>query len=318
MSYSKGRRAFTLIELLVVIAIIAILAAILFPVFAQARAKARQASCLSNMKQLGLGIMMYVQDYDETMPNAVNFCNNPDTRIQNPLDPNDRPGGTTGQGRRPIWHGVIYPYLKNWDILSCPSDTGVKSTNNVDKYHYISYGYNYGYLSTYTAGIACGGGAASAVVFIGTPLAAVQKPADIIAVVDNSGQNTGTRSASGYYLMGSCVNPPDAEPSELSFFATNGGWGKACENYHGYVAGNQWDQTGGVEMRHNDGANCNFLDGHAKFMKAGAMAEGYSNVGGVGTTWSPNGSCTPSGIGVTDYSKYHWDPRYESGTQRHY
>ena len=64
----KSRRAFTLIELLVVIAIIAILAAILFPVFAQAREKARQATCLSNMKQVGLGVLMYTQDYDETFP----------------------------------------------------------------------------------------------------------------------------------------------------------------------------------------------------------------------------------------------------------
>ena len=62
------RRAFTLIELLVVIAIIAILAAILFPVFAQARDKARQAACISNVKQQALGILQYVQDYDETLP----------------------------------------------------------------------------------------------------------------------------------------------------------------------------------------------------------------------------------------------------------
>ena len=67
---TAGKRAFTLIELLVVIAIIAILAAILFPVFAQARAKARQAACQSNMKQIGLGILQYAQDYDETLPPA--------------------------------------------------------------------------------------------------------------------------------------------------------------------------------------------------------------------------------------------------------
>ena len=65
---NRVNKAFTLIELLVVIAIIAILAAILFPVFAQARSKARQAACLSNMKQIGLGSMMYAQDYDEVMP----------------------------------------------------------------------------------------------------------------------------------------------------------------------------------------------------------------------------------------------------------
>src|SRR5690348_16265574 len=65
---NRVRLGFTLIELLVVIAIIAILAAILFPVFAQAREKARQAACLSNMKQIGTGLMMYAQDYDETYP----------------------------------------------------------------------------------------------------------------------------------------------------------------------------------------------------------------------------------------------------------
>ena len=69
----KSKQAFTLIELLVVIAIIAILAAILFPVFAQAREKARQATCLSNLKQLGLGLLQYVQDSDETFPLATHW-----------------------------------------------------------------------------------------------------------------------------------------------------------------------------------------------------------------------------------------------------
>jgi prepilin-type N-terminal cleavage/methylation domain-containing protein/prepilin-type processing-associated H-X9-DG protein len=91
------KNAFTLIELLVVIAIIAILAAILFPVFAQARAKARQTACLSNNKQLGNALMMYVQDYDETMPPQ------------------------THQNLSADIHNMLYAYSKNVDIWTCPS-----------------------------------------------------------------------------------------------------------------------------------------------------------------------------------------------------
>jgi prepilin-type N-terminal cleavage/methylation domain-containing protein/prepilin-type processing-associated H-X9-DG protein len=87
-AFSRRNCGFTLIELLVVIAIIAILAAILFPVFARARANARKASCLSNMKQLGMGIMGYVQDYDETLPPRANW-----------------------QPQRTYWYYLIRPYL---------------------------------------------------------------------------------------------------------------------------------------------------------------------------------------------------------------
>src|ERR1051326_5471134 len=120
---STTKRAFTLIELLVVIAIIAILAAILFPVFARAREKARQTACTSNVKQLGLAWMMYVQDYDETFP-----PNN------SPAQANSewvlRPGSFPCRPCRPVNKNTNLPYdprvfalsyIKNQGIFACPS-----------------------------------------------------------------------------------------------------------------------------------------------------------------------------------------------------
>ena len=95
-----SRRGFTLIELLVVIAIIAILAAILFPVFARAREKARQASCNSNVKQLSLGFLMYLQDYDSKFPPQHDW-------------------NTSGSYYH--WPTLIYPYVKNSQLYVCPS-----------------------------------------------------------------------------------------------------------------------------------------------------------------------------------------------------
>ncbi|BCM91029.1 hypothetical protein IAD21_02893 [Abditibacteriota bacterium] len=97
-------KGFTLIELLVVIAIIAILAAILFPVFARARENARKASCMSNMKQIGLGIMQYTQDYDERFPMRYY-------------------GGSGATQEANTWRRVIYPYVKSTQLFSCPSNT---------------------------------------------------------------------------------------------------------------------------------------------------------------------------------------------------
>lgn len=104
------RKGFTLIELLVVIAIIAILAAILFPVFAKAREKARQSSCLSNHKQIVLGFLQYAQDYDETFPQAGAATGD------NAIWPN----GALGQN---YWPCRIFPYTKNSQVFNCPSAT---------------------------------------------------------------------------------------------------------------------------------------------------------------------------------------------------
>jgi prepilin-type N-terminal cleavage/methylation domain-containing protein/prepilin-type processing-associated H-X9-DG protein len=103
------KRAFTLIELLVVIAIIAILAAILFPVFAQARAKARQTTCISNTKQLALAVAMYTQDYDETVPFAFMDYISPPTPCK--------------YGDYAKWWWNIQTYVKSLDILKCPGDS---------------------------------------------------------------------------------------------------------------------------------------------------------------------------------------------------
>jgi len=119
-SSPAGRRpaaaaAFTLIELLVVIAIIAILAAILFPVFAQAREKARQSSCINNLKQIGLGMMQYVQDYDETYPHnagATEVNNYPDINYLGQTVPFNI-----------HWQQQLFPYHKSWAIYLCPSDS---------------------------------------------------------------------------------------------------------------------------------------------------------------------------------------------------
>ena len=142
----RPRKGFTLIELLVVIAIIAILAAILFPVFAKAREKARQSSCSSNLKQLAIAAVQYVQDYDERMPMHVVATNASPTWV--------------------YWPEGIQPYIKSVQLLVCPSDDSPASLGSFGGTYRTSYGYNWAWL-----------GSGNSVPAWSRPLAKIEQPA---------------------------------------------------------------------------------------------------------------------------------------------
>ncbi len=154
------KRGFTLIELLVVIAIIAILAAILFPVFAKAREKARMTSCQSNLKQLALGLLQYVQDYDEKFPTYY------------------WGEGNSGVPNSCTWWAGIYPYVKNLQIYKCPSspinshNTHQVWINNNPPFNTPGFVNNYGYNEL--IGNASGG----------LPLARLNNPAETLVLAD--------------------------------------------------------------------------------------------------------------------------------------
>ncbi|MGD9519210.1 MAG: DUF1559 domain-containing protein [Armatimonadota bacterium] len=163
------RRGFTLIELLVVIAIIAILAAILFPVFARAREKARQASCQSNCKQIGLAFAMYAQDYDEMHPSAWYVYNN-----------------SNGW----IWVDCLYPYVKNVQLFTCPSyvsySARLRTTPNAfGMYNFDRDHLGYGCNTNYYGGNDGAGHTCSHP--MGRPLSQIVLPAETVLFTDWTG-----------------------------------------------------------------------------------------------------------------------------------
>lgn len=135
---------FTLIELLVVIAIIAILAAILFPVFARARENARRASCMSNLKQIGLGMMQYSQDYDEHEP-RVNVCGPQllETGVLSTGTVCTSPAGTYYH----LWWHMIYPYVRSTQVFICPSTTATWTGGYTPSAYVYGYNQNVGGLA---------------------------------------------------------------------------------------------------------------------------------------------------------------------------
>ncbi|OYT75553.1 MAG: hypothetical protein CFK49_02520 [Armatimonadetes bacterium JP3_11] len=252
------KSGFTLIELLVVIAIIAILAAILFPVFAQARESARKSSCLSNARQIGLAGMMYAQDWDEILPETgwVGPCSSPVPNANGVYAIGD--DYFSGVFSFPIASG---PYIKNWNIFQCPSDPDKGGFNKLNSFCYeaqllavnmprsypgmrsvvnamrdsfpLSYAGNYFLSRTYDPGFDRNNYRGEKM----RPLAGINAPANVFFVAD----------------VGSNIAP-------------NGNAFAAWYIAPGY-GNNQNDTRWRKGGRHQGGRNWTFCDGHAKFYK---------------------------------------------------
>jgi prepilin-type N-terminal cleavage/methylation domain-containing protein/prepilin-type processing-associated H-X9-DG protein len=227
---AQRQQAFTLIELLVVIAIISILAAILFPVFAKARENARRASCMSNEKQIGLGMMMYAQDYDD----HIMFFN------YTHLDP--FPAGVPDNSNHYFpWYDALYPYTKNWQIFSCPSQaSNINFHGNYSAR--IAYAFNYKAPSANPSTGLCTSNCGPSM--YGASLATLQAPAGTIGILDAQAFLIGPTSADGKWPA-------------LSDVQVNGDGTCAFGTY----------DVNCTRVRHFDTVNCLFMDGHVKSLQ---------------------------------------------------
>jgi prepilin-type N-terminal cleavage/methylation domain-containing protein/prepilin-type processing-associated H-X9-DG protein len=270
---SRNRSSgFTLIELLVVIAIIAILAAILFPVFAQAREKARAISCLSNTKQIALAVIQYSQDADEKCPGGVDgYGGLP------------QPGGAGGSG----WAGQVYAYVKSTAVFLCPDEITAFGTTT----HASSYGLNSNLatglnpLPPYPASCSSSDSVS---------LAAITAPASTVCAFEVTGSNgydvtTEELPAAQGGTVGNCGGSPAGygigesyDPTGYNSVQTPGGVTSQSDGHLKYATGylNGVSQNLGQYYspmgRHNGGANYVMCDGHAKFFLPSRVSPGYN------------------------------------------
>ena len=265
-----GHKGFTLIEILVVIAIIALLAAILFPVFARARENARRSSCQSNLKQVGLGVLQYAQDYDEVM---VPAWLEGDCSAGQGWQPTKSTGFSCNSGSATNfkWMDMIYPYVKSEQIFNCPSaPRSIPRYTQASSTNYGHYTANLGYRSSgdtknppfsyYTAGTTSGA------LSVPIKLAQIQAPVTTVLVTE-------TRSVS-YSGAANCVftfgNSSGSNVPDFSFREI--GADGADRSIRTWIFdGNNPD--GIIGERHLETINVLWADGHVKAVKLATIAE---------------------------------------------
>jgi prepilin-type N-terminal cleavage/methylation domain-containing protein len=302
----NSRKAFTLIELLVVIAIIAILAAILFPVFAQAKAAAKKASSISNDKQLALAGIMYGADFDDMIPNIATW-NQSDAWVF----------FATGGGYKP-WSHLIHPYVKNGDIYVDPQvGAGTKAPAGFNPLASTVLAPQYGINPYLCQSVAFPYSAAGSTL---TPrsFTAISRPADTVFLVQKYSSkeqvDSPTSSANswyGYWYFGPGtyfltveVDPPDCAATGNAQYCA-GGWGAGSFDatlVGGIEAAGAW--TGGGSLRGAKMMIASFTDGHVAAKTPGALAEGTAYNGAKGAGGVPLQN--QSAVTITDITREHW------------
>jgi prepilin-type N-terminal cleavage/methylation domain len=250
-------RGFTLIELLVVIAIIAILAAILFPVFAQAREKARQASCLSNQKQIALSALQYAQDYDETFPLSLRVSGaswNWLLYTPAPADWSSVFGPATQASSASVWPNSTESYTKSDGIFSCPS----ASDTDYSGYTGVPYDSLAAGKRLYSVAITYNG------LMNSLPVAQMPNPAAAVMFWEGFGKSQ-TKGWSQVNPMLTCTGPA----SEACIYVPSR---SGCsESVNGETSG--WFGFDGSAWVHAKGMNFSFGDGHVKWQTIGAQID---------------------------------------------